>query len=81
MEIKPRSQCLLLSNHQQRGQDNFTSKAEVKVSPSKKFNLFIKFIVFNESPLKMMKNAIYFILKALFGLKIFKFLSLIFDHV
>ena len=28
-----------------------------------------------ESPLKMMKNAFYFTLKALFGLKIFKFLS------
>ena len=29
---------------------------------------------FIESPLKMMKNAFYFILKALFVLKIFKFL-------
>ena len=29
----------------------------------------------NESPLKMMKNAIYFTLKALFVLKMFKFLS------
>ena len=28
-----------------------------------------------ESPLKMMKNAFYFISKALFVLKIFKFLS------
>ena len=33
------------------------------------------FIRFNESPLKMMKNAFYFILKALFVLKIFRFLS------
>ena len=33
------------------------------------------FIYFNESPLKMMKNAFYFILEALFVLKIFKFLS------
>ena len=32
-------------------------------------------IYFNESPLKMMKNAFYFILKALFVHKIFKFLS------
>ena len=32
-------------------------------------------ICFNESPLKMMKNALYFILKALFVLKILKFLS------
>ena len=29
----------------------------------------------SESPLKMMKDAFYFILKALFVLKIFKFLS------
>ena len=34
-----------------------------------------------ESPLKMMKNTFYFILKALFVLKIFKFLSLLFGHV
>ena len=32
------------------------------------------FICFNESPLKMMKNAVYFMLKALFILKILKFL-------
>ena len=35
----------------------------------------ICFICFNESPLKMLKNAFYFILKAFFVLKIFKFLS------
>ena len=34
-----------------------------------------------ESPLKVMKNAFYFILKALFVLKIFKFLSRFFGHV
>ena len=34
-----------------------------------------------ESPLKLMKNAFYFILKALFVLKIFKFLSRLFGHV
>ena len=43
---------------------------KVGLSPSKKN----RFICFNESPLKMMKNALYFILKALFALKIFKFL-------
>ena len=32
-------------------------------------------ISFNDSPSKMMKNVFYFILKALFALKIFKFLS------
>ena len=34
-----------------------------------------------ESPLKMMKNAFYFTSKALFVLKIFKFLSWAFCHV
>ena len=33
-----------------------------------------------ESPLKLMKNAFYFTSKALFVLKIFKFLSLLFGH-
>ena len=35
----------------------------------------------NESPLKVMKNAFYFTSKALFVLKIFKFLSWLFGHV
>ena len=34
----------------------------------------------NESPLKMMKTAFYFTLKALFIFKIFKFLSLLFGN-
>ena len=38
-------------------------------------------IRFVESPLKMMKNAFYFILKSLSVLKIFKFLSWLFGHV
>ena len=41
----------------------------------------ICFIYFNESPLKMIKNAFYFILRALFVLKIFKFLSWLSGHV
>ena len=41
---------------------------KVGLSPSKK--IVISFI---ESPLKLMKNAFYFILKALFVLKIFRF--------
>ena len=40
---------------------------KVGLSLSKK----ILFICFGESPLKMMKNVFYFILKALFVLKIF----------
>ena len=39
------------------------------------------FICFNESSLKLIKNAFYFILTALFVLKIFKFLSRLFGHV
>ena len=50
---------------------------KVGPSPSKK-NCFICFI---ESPLNIMKNAFYFILKAFFVLKIFKFLSRLFGHV
>ena len=42
-------------------------------------NLF--FICFNDSLSKEMKNASYFILKSLFVLKIFKFLSRLFGHV
>ena len=53
------------------------SKIKVGLSPSKK-NCVICFI---ESPLKMMKNAFYFILKTLFVLKIFKFLSWLFGYV
>ena len=34
-----------------------------------------------ESPLKMMKNALYFILKVFFFLEIFKLLSRLFGHV
>ena len=43
--------------------------------PPKKF-----VICLIESPLKMMKNAFYFILKPLFVLKIFKILSRLFGH-
>ena len=39
------------------------------------------FCTFNDSPSKMMNNAFYFILKALFVLKIFKLLSWLFGHV
>ena len=38
-------------------------------------------ICLNESPLKMMKNAFYFILETFFVLKIFKFLSRLFGQV
>ena len=53
--------------------------AEIKVglSPSKK----VCVICLIESPLKMIRNAFYFILKALFVLKISKFLSQLFGHL
>ena len=41
----------------------------------------IRFICFNENPLKMMKNAFYFIWKAPFVLKMFKLLSWLFRYV
>ena len=39
------------------------------------------FICFNESPSKLIKNVFCFMLKTIFVLKIFKFLSSLFDHV
>ena len=58
--------------------DNNSASFELKVglSPSKK----ICVICLIESPLKMIKNAFYFILKALFVLKIFKLFSRLFGH-
>ena len=41
----------------------------------------IFFICFNNSPSRMMKKAFYLLLKALFVLKIFNFLSWLFGHV
>ena len=51
-------------------------KLELKSDLSKKFVLFASLKAF----VKMMKNPFYFILKALFVLKIFKFLSWHFGH-
>ena len=34
-----------------------------------------------EAPFKMMKNAFYFVLKALFAVKLFKYLSELFGHI
>ena len=49
---------------------------KVGIPPSKK-----NFISFNETPLKLVKNAFYFILKDISVVKIFKFLSWLFGHV
>ena len=54
-----------------------SSNIKVGLSPSK----IVFLICFNDSPSKMMKNEFYCILKALFVLKIFKFLSWHFGHV
>ena len=53
------------------------NEIKVRLYPSKK-NFFI---CFNDSPSTMMKNVFYFILKTLFVLKIFEFLSWLFGHV
>ena len=50
---------------------------KVGLSPLEK----ICVICLNESPLKLMKNVFYFVLKAFIVVKIFKFLSRHFDHV
>ena len=50
---------------------------KVGLSPSRKNLLYL----FQWKPLKMTKNAFYFILKDLFVLKIFKFLSWLSGHV
>ena len=52
----------------------FTTTREGAISGLRQF-------LATESPLKMMKSALYFTLKALFVLKIFKFLSWLFGHL
>ena len=54
-----------------RNYNNLIEKLNVGLSLSKK----ICVLCLTESPLKMIKNVFYFILKALFVLKVFKFLS------
>ena len=56
--------------------NGFYFNVNVGLSPSKK-----KIIYFIDSPSKMMQNAFYFILKAPFVLKLFKFFSWLFGHV
>ena len=53
-----------------------TSENKAGLSPSKKNSFYL----FQWKPFKMMKIAFYFILKALFILKRFKFLSCRFGH-
>ena len=57
---------------------SFRSSFKVRLSHLPK-NFF--FIYVNDCPSEMMKNDFDFILKALFVLKIYKFLSLLFGHV
>ena len=56
---------------------HFPNLLKAGLSSSKK----IRFISLSESPSKMMKNAFYFILKALFVPKILKCLSWLLGHV
>ena len=57
----------------------FYKYIKVKLSPSKK--KFFFFVQFNGSSLKIMKNAFYFVLKALFVPEIFKILSRCFGPI
>ena len=57
--------------------NNATKKNKAGFSPLKK-EIVISYI---ESSFNMVKNAFYIISKALFVLKIFNFLSWLFDHV
>ena len=67
------SEVLSFKLIKQTGKNLADTTFKAGLSPSKK-----KFICFNESPLKIMKNAFYL---ALSVLKIFKFLSCLFGHV
>ena len=51
-------------------------KSDSHLTPPKK-----RFLYFNKRPLKKLKNAFPYILKALFVLKIFQILSWLFGHV
>ena len=57
----------------------YANYEQLKVGLSSSKNVF--FIFFNDSHSKMMKNVFYFILKALFVLKTFNFLSWLFGYV
>ena len=50
-----------------------------KVGPSPSKKICVSCLI--ENPSKMMRNAFYFILKAIFVLKIFKFLWRLFTHL
>ena len=54
--------------------DSYLDLCPLNLKPDSHLPIKIIFVCVNESPLKIMKNAFYFILKALFILKIFKFL-------
>ena len=51
------------------------------LKPESQLSSKIIFVCFNESPLKIMKNTFYLILKTLLVLGIFKFLPWVFGHV
>ena len=69
--------CYLCWNNQMLLYNLYTFTFKVGLSPLKKKY----FTCFNESPLKIIKNGFYFVIKPLFALKIFKFLSLQFGNV
>ena len=72
--------CSLLSHLISNRSDIFFCKAICSSSSLKADSKVWDFLI-NENLLKMMKNAFYFAIKALFVLKVFKFLSWLFGHV
>ena len=59
---------------------NITNNFFTEFCPKSAFSDLRQFLA-NESPLKMMKNAVYFTSKAPFVLKVFKFFRWLFRHV
>ena len=74
-ETKSIVNCGLNAGTKMIADESFELKLTKNLKSDSHLSKRILFVCFNENPLKMMKNAFYFILKALFLLKIFKFLS------
>ena len=75
---KPTDNGLLLLNNQIVKQVNFVTDLKISTRNNLKLDCHLPkkfFICFNDSPIKIMKNDFYFILKVLFVLKIFELLS------
>ena len=63
------------------GNKNIRKKYQLKKDNIKGAHSGLRQFLATESPLKVMKIVFYFTLKALFALKIFKFLSWLFGYI